>query len=177
MRKILAQKFFDRDTHEIAPELIGNFLVRKIGKREMAVMITEVEVYDGFEDKASHASRGQTERTAVMFGHPGVWYVYLVYGMHEMLNIVTREHSYPAAILIRGARVGERIIDGPGKITKYLKINRTQNKKKAEKKSDLWIEDRGIKIAPHDIEKTPRIGIHYAGPIWAKKKWRYILRK
>src|SRR3954469_11003653 len=102
MKKVLSNTFFDRDTATVAQELLGTFLVRKIGRKEIAAMITETEAYDGPHDLASHASKGKTQRTEIMFGHPGNFYIYLVYGMHEMLNIVTREHGYPAAVLIRG---------------------------------------------------------------------------
>ena len=134
-------------------------------------MITEVEVYDGHKDKASHASRGRTRRTETMFGHPGVWYVYLIYGMYEMLNIVTREKDYPAAILIRGVEG----ISGPGRLSKALHIGRTLNAFPADKRSGLWIEDRGVHIPTSRIMRTPRIGVSYAGEKWSAKLWRFIL--
>ncbi|HTW96464.1 MAG TPA: DNA-3-methyladenine glycosylase, partial [Candidatus Methylomirabilis sp.] len=102
-KKILKEKFFTRPTLLVARDLLGKFLVRKIGKKEVAVMITEVEAYDGPKDLASHASRGMTDRNAIMFGAGGYFYVYLCYGMYEMLNIVTGPKNYPAAILLRGA--------------------------------------------------------------------------
>ncbi|HTX87237.1 MAG TPA: DNA-3-methyladenine glycosylase [Candidatus Nanoarchaeia archaeon] len=195
--KILRQKFFTRPTLRVAHDLLGKFLVRKIGRREIAVMITEVEAYDGPRDKASHASRGMTERNAIMFGAGGYFYVYLCYGMYEMLNIVTGRKNYPAAILFRGAIIksplkrgvaaprgrgvlkfaGNKdiILDGPGKLTKFLKIDRRFNKKPAAKKTDLWFEDRGIKISEKNIKRAPRVGVAYAGPIWSKKRYRFLL--
>lgn len=155
----------------VAHDLLGKYLVRTIGKKEIALMITEVEVYDGLSDKASHARRGKTLRTEVMFGKPGVWYVYLCYGMHEMLNIVTREEGYPAAVLIRGV---EGVV-GPGRVTKLLKIGRKQNKLAALPINDLWIEDRGVTVSQKDIKKKTRVGVAYAGPYWAGKKWRFVL--
>jgi DNA-3-methyladenine glycosylase len=192
-KKILSNKFFVRPTLTVAHDLLGKFLVRKIGRKEIAVMITEVEAYDGPRDKASHASRGMTQRNAIMFGQGGFFYVYLCYGMYEMLNIVTGKKDYPAAILLRGAEIkksplerGGRaartgcvnayLIDGPGKLTKFLKIDRRFNQKSASPKTGLWFEDRGVKIAEKDIRRTPRIGVAYAGPVWAKKKYRFILR-
>jgi DNA-3-methyladenine glycosylase len=77
-----------------------------VGKNVLRLLINEVEVYDGHDDLASHASKGKTKRTEIMFGPPGYWYVYLCYGVHWMLNLVTREQDYPAAILIRGG-IGE----------------------------------------------------------------------
>lgn len=103
--KILQQNFFDRPTLIVVQELLGKFLVRKIGRNKIVGMITEVEAYVGHNDKASHASRGKTERTKIMFGKPGHWYVYLIYGMHYCLNIVTEKENYPAAILIRSVAI------------------------------------------------------------------------
>ncbi|MDO8530260.1 MAG: DNA-3-methyladenine glycosylase [bacterium] len=171
MRKILEKDFFNRDTATVARELLGKFLVRKMGNQEMSAMITETEAYDGPEDKASHASKGMTKRTEIMFDHPGNWYVYLIYGMYDMLNVVTREHGYPAAVLIRGV-IGH---DGPGKVTKFLRITRDFNGKMAEKSTGLWFEERGALPAGVKIKKLPRLGVNYAGPIWAAKKLRFIL--
>ncbi len=171
MRKILTNEFFERDTLKVAENLLGKYLVRKLGNKEIALKINEVEAYDGFEDKASHAHKGKTERNKVMFGEAGNWYVYLVYGMHNMLNVVTGKKDYPAAILIRG--VGD--INGPGKLTKFLKISRKLNDKKASAQTGLWIEDRGESVDKKKIKRTSRIGVNYAGFIWAKKDYRFIL--
>lgn len=171
MRKILNKKFFEGDTLEVAENLLGKYLVRKINNQEIALKINEVEVYDGFEDKASHAHKGKTERNKVMFGEAGNWYVYLVYGMHNMLNIVTGKKDYPAAILIRGA--GD--INGPGRLTKFLKIDKKLNDKSASTETGLWFEDRGETIDKKRIKRTSRIGVDYAGPIWAKKDYRFVL--
>lgn len=173
MRKVLGKKFFERDTLVVARELLGKYLVRRLCGKEIAHMITEVEAYDGFEDKASHAHRGQTERNAPMFGTAGRWYVYLVYGMYEMLNIVTGTHGYPAAVLIRGTSE----VSGPGRLTKLLKITRAQNGQRAIGETRLWIEDRGIAVHDSGIKKTPRIGVDYAGEKWAKKKYRFVLAR
>ncbi|MBI2046463.1 MAG: DNA-3-methyladenine glycosylase [Parcubacteria group bacterium] len=170
-RRVLNEKFFCRDTRVVARELLGKFLVRRVGKKEKALMITETEAYDGPDDKASHAHRGKTARNAVMFGKAGRFYVYLVYGVHQMLNIVTDKNGYPAAVLIRSA--GE--YDGPGKLSKILRINRQLNEKKAMRTSGLWIEDRGMIIPKKEIKKTPRIGVAYAGE-WAKKPYRFVYR-
>ncbi|MDZ4221267.1 MAG: DNA-3-methyladenine glycosylase [Patescibacteria group bacterium] len=165
---MLAQSFFNRPTLEVAEDLLGMFLVRRIGSREISFPITEVEAYDGFDDAASHASRGMTARNAPMFGEAGFWYVYLVYGMHWMLNIVTGPKEYPAAVLIRGA--GEW--DGPGKLGKALSINKTFNNKPANRVAGLWIEDRGVRIKKSDTKRLPRVGVEYAGPVWLKKPYR-----
>lgn len=181
MSKILADDFFNRNALIVAKELLGKHLVRKINGKETALMITEVEAYDGFEDKASHAHRGKTKRNEVMFGDAGYCYIYLVYGMHWMLNITTGEKGYPAAVLIRGVEG----FDGPAKLTKFLKIDKKLNGEKVDllavalaeegKETGLWIENRGVKIKAKDIQKTPRIGVGYAGPVWSKKCYRFLL--
>ena len=114
MHKALHEDFFCRDTLIVAEELLGKFLVRKTPDGILAGMITEVEAYDGPLDKACHAHRGKTPRNAPMFGPGGFFYVYFVYGMHWMLNVVTGEAGDPAAVLIRGIQGW----DGPGKLTK-----------------------------------------------------------
>ena len=156
----------------MAKELLGKFLVRKTSGKEVAAMITETEAYDGPHDLASHASKGKTERTAIMFGKPGNFYVYLIYGMYHMLNVVTREEGYPAAVLIRGVSLGNERYDGPGKVTRYLAITGTFNKQPASTSSNLWFEDRRVKVAM--VKKLPRVGVHYAGPVFAAKKLRFL---
>lgn len=171
MRRILREPFFRRKATTVAKDLIGKFLVRRIGKKTTAAMITEVEAYDGFRDKASHAHRGKTARNATMFGPPGHWYVYFVYGMHWMLNIVTGRAGYPAAVLIRGLEG----LNGPARLTKYLKIGKAFNGEPADETSGLWIEDRDIRVPPSRIGRGPRIGVDYAGE-WAAKAYRYFLK-
>lgn len=181
MRKVLNKTFFKKPTLKVAEDLLGQFLVKKDRGKEKAYMITETEAYDGCEDKASHAHRGKTARNEIMFGEAGYWYVYLVYGMYDMLNIVTEKKDYPAAVLIRGLRLSSRSpreFDGPGKLTKALKIDRRFNKKKADKRTGLWIEDRGTTRLSESrvVKKTPRIGVEYAGK-HAKKPYRFVLVK
>ncbi len=167
---ILNQRFFDRPTLVVARDILGKYLCRRRGRQIVKAMITEVEAYDGPRDKASHASRGMTPRNKVMFGPAGYWYVYFTYGMHWMLNIVTGKNDYPAAVLIRSVEG----VNGPARVTKFLKIDKKFNGKSAGRKTDLWIEDnlrfRNLKLK---IENSPRIGVHYAGPIWSKKPYRF----
>jgi len=170
---ILRKKFFNRPTAVVARELLGKYLVRKIRNREVALKITEVEAYDGLKDKASHASRGKTERNTPMFGPAGRFYVYFVYGIHWMLNIVTGKKGFPAAILIRSTAE----ISGPARLTKILRIGKSFNGKPALSKSGLWFENRGEIIHRGEIKKTPRIGVAYAGPVWSKKPYRFVLTK
>lgn len=189
MRRVLTKKFFDRPVLDVAEDLLGKYIVCRIGKKDIALQITEVEAYNGSEDRACHAHKGKTPRTEVMFGEAGRFYVYLCYGMYWMLNIIADKEGYPAAVLIRGAIIPrksayspresasrEAAIDGPGKLTKALKIDKKLNCKKADKASGLWFEDRGVKIIKKDIKRTPRIGVHYAGT-WAKKPYRFLLEK
>ncbi|MDD5751336.1 MAG: DNA-3-methyladenine glycosylase, partial [Candidatus Peribacteraceae bacterium] len=128
-RRVLPTSFFRRPVLAVAPELLGKFLVRRMRGKIIAAMITEVEAYDGPEDKACHAHRGKTHRNAVMFGPAGRWYVYFVYGMHWMLNIVTGERGYPAAVLVRGVRE----CNGPAKLTKAFRIDGRLNGAPASK--------------------------------------------
>ncbi len=173
MRKILTPDFFDRPADQVARDLLGKYLVRSLNGKEIALFINETEAYLGEEDMASHARFGRTSRSSVMYGLPGVWYVYLIYGMYWLLNITCHSEDDPAAVLIRGA--GE--FHGPGKLTRALHIKGELNRLAAVKTSKLWIEDRGEVITGDQILKTPRIGINYAGPIWIKKKLRFVLKE
>ncbi|MBI2055951.1 MAG: DNA-3-methyladenine glycosylase [Candidatus Sungbacteria bacterium] len=165
-QNLLPKSFFNRPTLQVAEELLGKFLVREINGHKIEGMITEVEAYLGFDDKASHAARGRTPRAEVMFGSAGVWYIYLIYGMYCCLNIVTEREGFPAAILIRSAGG----VKGPGKICKYFHIDRALNKKFATTDSKLWIEDCGVQ--PQHIKKGKRIGVDYAGKC-KDKLWRF----
>lgn len=169
---ILGKKFFERPTLIVAKGLLGQCLVRRRGKKIERFLITEVEAYDGFKDKASHASRGMTQRNAPMFGEAGIWYVYFTYGMHYMLNVITGPKNYPAAILIRGVKG----VNGPARLTKKLKIDKNFNNKIASQKTGLWIEKNPkIVNCKLKIVNLPRIGVAYAGPVWSKKLWRFML--
>jgi DNA-3-methyladenine glycosylase len=168
-RIVKAKELRTRKTVALARWLLGKHLVRRHGGRTEARVITEVEAYDGERDLACHARAGRTARTEVMYGPGGVWYVYLCYGVHEMLNLVVGPRDWPAAVLIRGVDG----INGPGRLTKTLAIDRKLNANAAVRASGLWIEDRGVRVAPRLVQATPRIGVDYAGPVWAKKKWRF----
>ncbi|MDP2650149.1 MAG: DNA-3-methyladenine glycosylase [bacterium] len=174
MQTVLTRNFFSRPVLDVAPDLLGAFLVRHSGKVTTAFMINEVEAYDGPNDKACHAHRGRTVRTEVMFGEAGRWYVYFVYGMHDMLNIVTGDVGYPSAVLIRGVMSEGARIDGPGRVTKALNITRALNAKRAVPTSCLWIEDRGVRVPKANIVCAPRIGVDYAAE-WKDKPYRFLL--
>lgn len=176
----LKQNFYNRPTLLVAQQLLGKFLIRQIGNKKIISIITEVEAYVGQSDKASHASRGKTKRTEIMFGPPGFWYIYLIYGMYYCLNIVTEHKSYPAAVLLRSVKVISGLnlkikTDGPGKLCCALKIDKSLNGSPAfGQKAKLWLEDRGEKIKSNQIKKAPRIGVDYADE-YKDKLWRFYL--
>lgn len=169
---LLGNGFFARPCLEVCRDLLGKNLCRETQNGSiLRLRINEVEAYDGWEDKASHASRGRTPRNSVMFGPAGVYYLYLIYGMYWMLNIVTADEGHPSAILIRGA--GE--YDGPGKLTRSLEITKTLNRQPVCQSTGLWFEESAW-VPPQDhIKRTPRIGVAYAGPEWSQKQYRFLL--
>ena len=172
MGKVIEESFFNRSTEEVCRDLLGKFLVRRIGEKEISSMITETECYDGVKDRASHAFKGKTGRNEPMFGEPGCFYVYLCYGIHFMLNLVTRETGYPGAVLVRAVKD----VSGPGRVTKYFNVNKSFNKKVSSKKSGLWVEDRGFEIKKGNIGSGKRVGVCYAGPEWSNKHLRFYLK-
>lgn len=153
----------------MARSLLGKALVRTTEWESRAWLLTEVEAYDSELDLACHASKGRTTRTDVLYRAGGIWYVYLCYGIHEMLNLVTGPAGHPAAVLIRGVAG----INGPGRLTKRLRIDRVLNGRPAAPASGLFVADTGVVVSPRRIVATPRIGVDYAGPVWAGKKWRF----
>ena len=168
--KRLFKPFFLRDVLVIAPEMIGKNMVVRLNNNTYAnYQITEVEAYRGVEDKACHASKGRTARTEVMFHEGGRLYVYLIYGMYWMLNIVTGQQDDPQAILIRGVEK----LDGPGKITKATGIDGSYNGEDLDLSERIWFEDSGF--AP-DVGTGKRIGIEYSGTYWESRLWRYYKR-
>lgn len=174
MSKTLSRTFFNRPTLTVARSLVGKYLVRENGAGLIVGKIIEAEAYIGPEDKACHASKGRTARTEVLFGPPGMSYVYLIYGMYYMLNVVTERAGFPAAVLIRAIEVNGRLIDGPGKLCRELDIDRSLNQLDLTHGRSLWFEDRGARIPRKQVRTFPRIGVAYAG-VWAKKPWRFRL--
>jgi len=163
-------RFFERPADRVARELLGAFLVVRDGEGHITGhAVIETEAYLGAHDLACHAARGITPRNAVMFGPAGVWYVYLCYGMHWMLNVVTGPVGTPAAVLIRGVRGHV----GPGRLTKALGIDAGRNGMLAAVASGLWFQE-GIRLPPRAIRRTPRIGVAYAGD-WATKPLRFVV--
>jgi len=179
---MLSKSFYNQKTLLVAKNILGCILARKIENQISKYIITEVEAYNGPHDLASHASRGMTERNKIMFGAPGLIYIYLVYGMHYMLNIVTEEEGYPAAILIRAIEpldenIDKNLFNGPAKLTRQLGINKNFNNLAIYKKeTGLWVEKRPEPIQNTQIKKAKRVGIDYAGE-YRDKLWRFIYSK
>lgn len=167
MTQKLLSDFFTRDVLTIAPDILGKILVRKFENGNIErYIITEVEAYRGTEDLACHASKGKTPRTQVMFKEGGLVYVYLIYGMYWMLNIVTGHENDASAILIRSVEG----TSGPGRIGKLLQLDRSFYGENLQTSNRLWIEDSNIKV---NCKTSTRIGIQYAGESWISKPWRF----
>ena len=160
----LDQNFFRRPCVEVARDLVGKVLVHN-GNR---LRITETEAYCGEQDTACHASKGRTKRTEVMYMEAGTVYVYLCYGMHWMLNLVTGEAEQPEAVLIRACREAP----GPGKLTKKLGITGELNRTSVVSSDVLWVEDDGFSCF---VTTAPRVGIAYASAQDQARLWRFVL--
>ena len=166
----LPRAFFDRPADRVARELLGcRLVVRGRDGRLSRHVVFETEAYLGAHDLACHGARGMTARNAVMFGPAGFWYVYLCYGLHWMLNVVTGAEGVPAAVLIRGA--GDHV--GPGRLTRGLAIDGGRNGLPATRAAGLWLEP-GRPVPPRLVARTPRIGVGYAGT-WAEKPLRFVV--
>jgi DNA-3-methyladenine glycosylase len=172
----LARDFYTRPTLKVAEEILGKYIVRKIGKRKLDGKIIEVEAYIGPQDKASHAYRGKiTSRNRAEYFVGGHIYIYLVYGMYWQLNISTSKEGKPECLLIRALDLG-KLADGPGKVCRYLKLDKSFYGEDLTKSKRIWLEDRGGKVKKSQIIVSKRIGIDYAGPYWARRKWRFCLK-
>ena len=163
----LTKEFFTRDVLMVAPELIGKILVCKVKEEFLRYRITETEAYRGVEDLACHASKGRTARTEAMFHTGDVLYIYLIYGMYWMLNVVTGRENEPQAVLIRGLEG----LYGPGRLTRRLQIDKSFYDEDLTISSRIWIEDDGFKPL---YQTGKRIGIDYAGE-WKDKPWRFFM--
>ena len=165
----LSRADFAVDAVTAAKMLLGKWLCRRLSDgRVLKARIVETEAYCGENDTACHAHCGKTPRNAPMYEPGGIAYVYLCYGMHNLLNVVVGEEGSPEAVLIRGV---EGHI-GPGRVTKFLRIDRAFNRKPFTASKRLWIEDDGTK--PPRFKATPRIGIAYATKRDQNRKWRFV---
>ena len=187
-RRRLPQRFFARDTRQVASELLGCTLARRLEHGVLRARIVETEAYHGHDDQASHARFGRTPRASIMFGPPGQIYVYLIYGMHHCLNLVTMPQGFPAAVLIRGidqlrwrgsgpgpecAASLDPVI-GPGRLTRALAIEvaRHNGLKAYGPAATIWVE--GPRAGKTEVRRTARVGVDYAGDS-AQWPWRYQL--
>ena len=161
----LPYEFYHRPCDVVARELVGKVIVHG----DIRLRISETEVYWGENDTACHASRGRTKRTEVLYADAGTIYVYLCYGMHWLVNIVTGNTDDPQAVLIRACAEAP----GPGKLTKKLGITGAYNRQSILETPELWIGDDGFRC---EIEAAPRVGIGYASPEDQARLWRYILK-
>lgn len=175
MRK-LGRAFYNRDTIVVARELLGKYLVHVTRGVERVGRIVEVEAYLGPQDLAAHSARGLTERTRPMFGPPGRAYVYLIYGMHYCMNVVTERQGHAAAVLLRALEPVRNVTartQGPGLLCKAMRIDKRLNA------HDLLSDSFYIAAAPgadpFSIVRRPRIGVDYAGH-WAKRLLRFYIR-
>jgi DNA-3-methyladenine glycosylase len=172
-RAPLKKSFFARPVVTVAQDLIGAILVRRQGGRTLRARITETEAYLGPEDLASHASKGRTKRTEIMFGPPGRAYVYLIYGIYEMFNVVTGRKGEAQAVLIRGAEPldgWEADLSGPGKLARAMAITRAENGVDVTQ-GDLTFSrgESGKRL----LATGPRVGVDYAKE-WKDKPYRFL---
>ena len=174
----LGRRFFERPAVQVARDLIGKFIVRRHRGRLISSIIIETEAYRGPDDRASRAFGGRrTKSVEALYRPAGTVYVYLVYGIHWLLNFKAASPNKPQAVLIRGVlSTGDSnrgAIGGPGKVSRFLKVNRSLYGDDVRTSNRIWIEDRGLRMPARLVKKGPRIGIEYAGLYWATKPWRF----
>jgi DNA-3-methyladenine glycosylase len=183
-RKLIPQSFYNRPTLVVARELLGARLVRLDNGMRLVGIICETEAYIGEEDEGCHAHAGRTRRNASMYGPPGHAYVYFTYGMHWMLNAVTEEKDFPAAVLIRAilpveglevmlSRRQGRDTFGPAKLTQAMGIDRRLDGTGLfNKGAGLWIEE-GNGYEDAAILLGSRVGLNGVPEPWKSKPWRF----
>lgn len=169
MNKRLGREFFNQDVLEVAPQLLGKQLVRRYPDGTIATyIITETEAYRGEKDLACHASKGRTPRTEVMYREGGHLYMYLIYGMYWMLNVVTSIVGVPQAVLFRGLREAS----GPGRLTRLIKVDKDFYGEDLASSDRIWVEECKT-LTPYTT--GPRVGIDYAGEPWKDMPWRFLM--
>jgi DNA-3-methyladenine glycosylase len=185
----LPRTFFARDTRTVARDLLGRVLVHRVDGRRLAGRIIETEAYTGWDDAASHGHRGMTQRNAVMFGPVGVSYVYLIYGMYWLLNVVAKppEVDYPAAILLRALEPVEGLdqmstrragrpqhewTNGPGRLTMALGIDKSSHGLDMTGPDGPLFFEEGEPPPVEQVCSGPRVGINVPEP-WKSKPWRF----
>jgi len=169
MSRRLEREFYRQDVLVVAPQLLGQKLVRVYPNGTRATfVITETEAYRGGEDMACHASRGQTPRNRVMFGDGGHLYMYLIYGMYWMLNVVTGTVDVPQAVLFRGLPEAS----GPGRLTRLIRVDKEFYGEDLVRSGRIWIEETGVRPG---YSAGSRVGIDYAGDPWKDMPWRFLI--
>ena len=158
--------FFHRHALEVAPDLVGKLLVHN----GTFLRICETESYCGINDTACHAHKGRTKRTEVLYADAGTIYIYLCYGMHWLMNVITGAENDPQGVLIRACVDAE----GPGKLTKKLGITGVRNREDAVTSEEIWIADDGFHC---DVVTDKRVGIGYATQEDQDKLWRFKMAK
>ncbi len=174
----LAPDFFDQKTLVIAKNLLGKYLVSTKNNFLQIGEIMETEAYIGTKDLASHARFGVTPRNKIMWGKPGFLYVYLVYGLHHLVNIVVEQEGFPAAVLLRSLKPIQGIdikTNGPAKLCKAFNLTVANTGTNIITSNKIFIAD--LKNKPQKIITSPRIGIDYAAEPWKSKKWRFLAKK
>ncbi len=172
----LPRSFYNRDTALVAQELLGKWLVRDADGLKRIGKIVEVEAYLGEHDLAAHSAKGLTERTKTMFGPPGHAYVYLIYGVHHCMNVVTEGEGHASAVLLRAIEPVQNLAGrtcGPGLLCRAMKIDRRLNAH--DLLSDVFFIVEPDVAEKFSIVKRPRIGVDYAGH-WAKRRLRFYIK-
>jgi DNA-3-methyladenine glycosylase len=175
MQRRLPREFYDRDTIQVARELLGKVLVHRTDGVARVARIVEVEAYLGPHDLAAHSARGLTARTRVMFGPPGHAYVYLIYGIYHCVNVVTQAEGKASAVLLRALEPVKNVegrTQGPGLLCKAMGIDKRLNGHDLLSTSFYVADDGAVERPP--IVKRPRIGVDYAGH-WAKRLLRFYI--
>ncbi|MBR4035182.1 MAG: DNA-3-methyladenine glycosylase [Oscillospiraceae bacterium] len=167
--RITDRNFFAQDGYVLAQQLIGKYICRYIDGNIIRLQITETECYLGTEDTACHAHKGKTPRTQIMWQPGGVCYVYLCYGIHNLLNFISGGENQPQGVLIRGVKG----YSGPGKLTKALQIDRSFNGEDLITSDRIWLES-GDSLP---YKATPRIGIGYASEKDQNALWRFVVEE
>jgi len=193
MSTILPKKFFAQSGLTVAKALLGQRLIRQFNGELLSGLIVETEAYVGLQDTASHAHRGRTPRNEVMFGQPGLIYIYLIYGMYHMLNVITDPVDYPAAVLIRAIEptvglslmhqhrqlkvdhTSTKVTNGPGKLCQALAIDKSLNQWDATLGQQLWFEQTQP-VPDEQIKQGPRININSAAPADQVAPWRFWIK-
>lgn len=177
--KRVERDYFEKPTIKVAKNLLGAFIIRKVNNQVIKAKIVETEAYIGPQDQASHTRNAKkTKRNKVVWRRGGHLYVYLTYGIHWMLNIVTEKKNIPECVLIRATDIDQfdfKKTNGPGKLTKRLKVDKSFYGENLIKSKRIWVEDRRDKN--FKIIETPRINIDSVGEPWVSKNLRFLIKK